>query len=131
MTQDKKKNTWLSDFGLKLEPATPVPQCPYDFENPSKAVIANVGGDGVVLWYVGGHLDYEINEAGMGVDLCNLGLDDAPEGLSVWEGKYIGHKHETMDGTEYETECVGEFRDPTEDEWELIRQNVCPWGDDE
>jgi len=127
---DEKKPMGLPDFGLEITEA-PAPESSYNFEEPSKAVIANVGGVGVVLWYTGGHLDYEINESGMGVQLDNLGLDDAPEGLSIWEGKYIGTKHETMDGTEYETEVSGEFRDPNDEEWAAIRRNCCPWDDDE
>lgn len=126
MTDEKEK---LGQIGLMIVQGSPPPESPYNFEDPSKAVVANYGGDGVVVWYTGGHLDYEINEAGMGVWLADLGLDDAPDGISVWEGRYIGTQHDTIDGTEYDTECVGEFRDPTPEEWARIQKNECPWDE--
>jgi hypothetical protein len=122
---DEKKGL---DIGFKIEPATPPPDPGYDFSKPSKAVIACDGdGNGIVLWYTGAHLVVEICEHGCGVRLDDLGLDDAPEGISVWEGIYYGTQHETMDGVEYDTEVSGDFRKPTAEEWDSIRDNVCPW----
>ena len=123
-----KEENALSELEFTIEQA-PDSDAPYNFEVPSKAVIANNGGNGIVVWYTGDHLDVEINENGMGVHLSDLGLDDAPDGISIWEGNYIGSKHDTPDGWEYETECVGEFRDPTPEEWGSIQKNECPWGE--
>lgn len=53
---------------------------------PSLAVVACRGGRGVVLWYGRGpSLAFEIEEGGsLGLD--DLGLDDAPDGISIWTG---------------------------------------------
>lgn len=129
MADEKKTKSDLSlGIGLRLEPATPPPDSGYDFSKPSKAVIACDGdGRGIVLWYTGAHLCGEICEHGCGVFLDDLGLDDAPEGISVWEGIYRGTRHETTDGVEYDTEVSGSFREPTTEEWADICVNLCPW----
>jgi hypothetical protein len=102
----------------------------YDWGKPSLAVVAcDENGEGCILWFCGAHLDFEINEGGMKT-LGDLGLDDAPPGISVWEGSYVGTKSETMDGTEYDTEVMGEFRSPTPQEWTEISLNTCPWDSD-
>lgn len=100
------------------------------FEKPSKGVIACTdSGRGVVLWAVGAHLRYEIEELGF-YHLGDLGLDDAPVGISVWEGKYIwqpGSGEHPQDGEVYPG---GTFRAPTDAEWEAIRAGRCPWAED-
>jgi hypothetical protein len=95
----------------------------------SKAVVASDGlGNGCVIWYVGGALESEIEEAGL-TDLSDLGLNDAPQGISVWEGVYIwlpgGHECPD-DGT---TDPSGAFRPPTAEEWTLIQSGKNPWAD--
>lgn len=98
-----------------------------DWSKASLAVVASDGsGHGCVLWTAGPHISSLLRDAGVS-DLADLGLDDAPEGISVWEGVVRGHKHETMDGTEYETTTEGTFRDPTEEEWASIKKAECPW----
>lgn len=97
------------------------------FDAPSKGVIACDGhGNGVVLWAIGAHLRFEMEECGLSC-LGDLGLDDAPEGISVWEGKYIwqsGGWECQQDGEMYPK---GSFRSPTDEEWQAIRAGSCPW----
>jgi hypothetical protein len=87
----------------------------------SRAVVASSGaGDwGVVLWYEGPDLEREIEEVGQGMKTDSLGLFRAPEGISVWEGKYLNN-----DGT---LEADGTFRDLTPQEWAKIQGGENPW----
>lgn len=91
---------------------------------PSRAVIA-MGRDGVVLWHTGPCLSAEIEN--MGSSTGDLGLDDAPKGISIWEGTYRwipgGWEH-PEDG---ETEPCGAFRAPTDEEWDAIKAGRAPW----
>lgn len=67
-----------------------------------------------------------IDEAGVG-DLADLGLDDAPEGISVWEGSIRSVHYHTPDMNEHDWWLEGKFREPSNEEWEAIRKNECPW----
>jgi hypothetical protein len=52
-------------------------------------------------------------------------------GVYVWEGNFgwqAGGYEYPHDG---EWDPVGEFRDPTEEEWWAIRRNESPWKDEE
>jgi hypothetical protein len=90
-----------------------------DYEKDSRAVC--VAGDdpslGMVLWYEGAWLYNEIHEAGVGLMLEDLGLYEAPKGVSIWEGRYKTEELETAYGREYDTEAVGTFRSLTQPEW--------------
>lgn len=94
----------------------------------SKAVVAcNKEKYGCVLWAVGAYLRIEMEEAGLH-DLSDLGLDNAPCGISVWEGKYVAWNPSVWgypDDAGYEPR--GTFRSPTEEEWQEIRAGRCPW----
>lgn len=96
---------------------------------PSKAVIACDGdGRGCVLWYEGGALDNEIRECGFH-ELSELGLDNAPAGISIWEGTYVwmpGGYECPADG-DFVVGSASAFREPTEDEWVAIREKRSPW----
>ncbi len=103
----------------------------WDWSKNSLAVIASRGGEGAVLWWVGGHIDFELCESGISA-LGDLGLDDAPEGICVWDGVYVFHKDTSYyhdDGGE--SEAVGDFRAPTDEEGEYIKRNECPWDANE
>ena len=94
----------------------------------SKAVLASNGRDGIVLSAVGYDILYQMEEGGL-IMLADLGLDDAPEGISVWEGCYVqvpGSYECPEDG---DLEPIGKFRTPTDEEWECIKINKCPWPD--
>ena len=104
---------------------------PRNWDRPSKAVIASDGrGSGCIVSFAGPHLDEEINQIGR--QLSDLGLDDCPEGIWVWEGTYRTIRHESIDsGTDYSTEANGKFREPKNSEWYKIRENKCPWDEKE
>lgn len=95
---------------------------------PSRAVIANgsKGCIGCVLWFVGEDLEYEISDVSSRLD--DLGLDDAPHGISIWEGRYVTRQvGNPYDGIEWESDAKGSFRAPTDDEWQAIREGRSPW----
>jgi hypothetical protein len=99
------------------------------WELDSLAVVANDGGgNGCVLWTVGAHVAFEQQEGGL-CQLGDLGLDDAPLGISIWTGKFIwspGSWEHPQDGS---VEPVGRFRPPTDDEWTAIHEGRCPWDE--
>ena len=95
----------------------------------SRAVIAcDAKGNGCVVWYIGRSLAIEISEAGS-TDLGNLGLDDAPHGISIWEGEYVrgpGSYENPDDGMTLPSSSSA-FRVPTDEEWTAIREQRNPW----
>jgi hypothetical protein len=92
-----------------------------------RALVACDGdGHGCVLQYVGAGLQYMLEE-GAGRELVDLGFDDAPDGISVWEGRLATSEMWTDCGREYDCELVGTFRELTDDEWASLRRNECPW----
>ncbi len=94
---------------------------------PSLVMIANNDhGDGCILFYVGAHISNEIEAVGSS-QLCDYGLDDAPHGISVWEGKYKYFG----DGEDTEAKPDGVFRSPTFEEWAALIANVNPWHEEE
>lgn len=97
---------------------------------PSRAVVASRGGHGIVLWYGGGlSLAFEIEEGGV-TGLDDLGLDDAPDGISVWTGRYVTKGAPTVPGfcdDSVETIPSGSFRQPDANEWHDIRMGRNPW----
>lgn len=101
---------------------------PRNWDKPSKAVICSDGkGNGCILFHCGPHIDTELNVVGRQLD--EIGLDDCPEGIWVWEGIYQTIKHDYTDGMEYSTEPVGKFSHPTRIEWGCIQGNICPWDE--
>jgi len=93
----------------------------------SRAVVANGCSQGVALWWWGQHIDCEVDAFGDG--LTDLGLDDAPHGVSVWEGHYVYTTVQYIEHVEHESAPVGNFRAPTDTEWDAIRRGVSPWAD--
>jgi hypothetical protein len=97
------------------------------WEQDSRAVIAcNGKGNGAVLWTVGPHIRFEMDEGGL-TGLDDLGLDDAPAGVSVWVGRYVATGGYPDDGS---SDPEGAFRPPTDDEWIAIREGRCPWAEE-
>lgn len=101
----------------------------FDWSKPSKGVIANGAHGGCVLFFAGPHLYSMVSDAGIS-DLDLLGLDDAPEGISIWEGGIKSVHINTPDCNEHDSWLDGSFRDPTDEEWAAIRRNECPWDED-
>ena len=119
----------MTDFDFSPVDDDPPPNL--DWSKPSLAVVAcDANGHGVVLWTAGPHVYSMINEAGVS-DLDLLGLDDAPEGISIWEGTIKTVHHHTPDMNEHDSWLEGMFREPTDEEWDSIRKNECPWNDDD
>lgn len=99
------------------------------WELDSLAVVACDGrGNGCVLWYGGGAtLRYEIEEVGCRA-LDDLGLDDAPVGISVWVGRYVAEPCGVYE-VDIETRPHGKFRRPHKSEWAKIKMVENPWGE--
>lgn len=105
---------------------------PRDWGKPSLAVIACTERKfGVVLWYVGAHVESMIEGIG-GHDIEELGFEDEPPiGISVWEGRTVGGRYNSYTGDYDDAMLKGTYRAPTEDEWRAIREGRCPWNADE
>ena len=96
----------------------------------NQAVIAmGVCGRGCVLFFRGPDLKYEIRDNGV-TDLGDLGLDDAPSGLLVWEGHYY-YEPEYAEGMieGYTSHPVGTFRSLTEAELDDVNHGIDPWDE--
>lgn len=95
----------------------------------SAALIAMGPNTGAVLEYCGSGITLEISEAGL-YALDELGLDDAPLGLSIWEGEYV-FEPGYIDGYEAPGEGQslpkGKFRELTPEEWEKVRKREPLW----
>lgn len=99
----------------------------YDWSKPSLAVVASDGdGRGCVLWTAGPHVQSFLDEIGRGLD--DIGLDDAPDGISVWEGKIKTYHYYEGD---YDADLTGKFREPSDEEWQSIQRGECPWNDED
>jgi hypothetical protein len=112
----------------------------YDFNKDSLAIIfchsckkeeIERKCEGPVMFCVGGHIKYEIEEVGFN-DIYDLGLNPPSEGIWVWEGKFKTYEcNYYCDPTEYDFFPVGKFRKPTEEELKMVVDGKCPWNDDE
>jgi hypothetical protein len=97
----------------------------------SLAVIANSNGHGTVLYTAGPALRFEMEEGSGCTRLDDLGMDDAPNGISVWEG-FLEYQPGTWECPEDGYNLLrGKYRDLTEAEWEAIKSKKCPWDDKE
>ena len=98
------------------------------WDEPSRAIVASgLGGEAVVLWYTGAHLSCEIEEHGL-KSVADLGLEGGPDGLSVWEGKYVWHPGSWECPQDGDSEAKGSFRALTAEEWEAVRTGRSPWA---
>lgn len=90
------------------------------------AVIAAKQGRGAVLHVVQGTcLAQDLED--IGPDLDDLGLDDAPDGISIFEGTtewYPGSFESPNDGG---SEHVGKFRPLTVEELTAVAAGRAPW----
>lgn len=122
MSEPSKVFVAIMDTG-EPEPPRKKRKAPWN-EHDDIALIANNGGTGCILVSDGAAIEYS-QENGCALD--DNGLDDAPDGLSIWEGR--GHSWETNTdmGHEYDFELRGTFRDLTDREWALLRETGTPW----
>ncbi len=108
----EKSQRWLNDY--------------YDYDKNSLAVICSRNGRGIILHYVGVYIAHEIEEVCLHF-LGDLGLDNAPDGISIWEGKYVWQPGSWEHPSDGDYLPQGKFRQPTEQEWFAIKENRCPW----
>lgn len=95
---------------------------------PSRVLVAMGPHRGALLEYEGSGISNEL-EAGL-YDLDELGLDDAPQGLWIWEGDYIwedgwfeGHRS-PENGMAHPK---GEFRRLSPEEWATVTAGKPLW----
>lgn len=79
---------------------------------------------GIALWYSGFLIEQEVSH--LSAQLEDLGLHDAPDGISVWEGTYRYTQGSEPDDIDAEPD--GEFRAPTDEEWSCIMNGKTPWA---
>ena len=114
--EPKPRRSWGEEMG-------------WDPGRSSQAILACDGHDGVVLCFVGADIAFEIEEMGMRA-LSDLGLDNAPKGLCMWEGKFVWHPATSMDPSDGEYEPEGRFRSLTTHElFTFVKDGQPPWDE--
>lgn len=96
---------------------------PWD-KRDSIALIASSGGTGVILEFDGTGIEGDI-ETESSRRLDDHGLDNAPDGLSIWEGKL--RVTSSRYDEDVDCELVGEFRELSRVEWGLLETSGVPW----
>jgi len=91
-----------------------------------RALIGFSKSGGFIIWFYGEILEHEIDALGASADELGITDNNSPdEGIWVWEG--IFHYSRDWEG-EYDvdvsTNC---WREPTDEEWSLIRSNINPF----
>jgi hypothetical protein len=102
-------------------PQVDCPVCRGTGVHPTKALalVASDGdGHGAVLEH-NGALYYDLEENGI-KDLEELGLGEAPDGLSVFEGRYTGGGYNSYNGDYDDVYLGGTFRELTRADWDAI-----------
>lgn len=94
--------------------------------SPGIAFIAAHGGHGCILAFEGEIMYYEF-ESISSRTLDEHGLDDAPDGLSIWEGSIQGGGKDEYNGDYYDCYFVGKFRPLTEAEYMRLAKGETPW----
>ena len=115
---------------INLENSLEMPWGGYDFSKKTLAVIAYDGRSGIVIHSAGPHIKMEQSEAGL-YYIDDMNLEPPCAGIWIWEGGgvwYPGSYECPQDGS-YELE--GKWRKPNDSEWEKIKNNECPWNDDD
>lgn len=90
----------------------------------SIALIANHEGQGIVLAFAGESIGHEIDAVGRNLE--ELQLDDAPNGLSIWEGQIDWSCGGYLDDNA-EAYVRGTFRQLEVEEWARLAQTGVPW----
>jgi hypothetical protein len=87
----------------------------------SRALVAfSDDGVGFLMEYEGVHLDFEINEYGLGSSIEDLQLDTPKDSapMMIWTGRYKGSQDYWG---EYDYWAEGEWRELTDEEWRRLR----------
>jgi len=109
-------------FGILEKPDEPEPP-QYKKGKPCLALVASDGQGVMLLDQIGAGLDFWFGECGTDP---NDEFQDAPVGLSIWEG----HLHSKPPGWFEEGICElrGDYRAITAEEWESYRVNGSFWN---
>lgn len=99
---------------------------PAETHTTSKAVVVNGKSKGIVLWWSGTRIEMEVDEGGL-EELGDLGLDDAPFGVSIWEGDFYWERGGFEHPEDGDMHPKGKFRQPTADEWSAIQKQESPF----
>jgi hypothetical protein len=93
----------------------------------SCAVVASDGkNNDVLLQAYGPAIDWHLGE--LGDDCETLGLEAPEPGIWVWTGTMGSVRIQSIDyGEDWDHEVAGDWREPTEEEWEHIKADECPW----
>jgi hypothetical protein len=104
---------------------------PWIADKLSRLVVASDGkGNGAAIFAVGAVV-LEIDEI-VSPQLMDLGLDDAPAGITIWEGRVAyWESGNPLDGTEYNSELKGTFRRLTVEELTAVAEGKAPWNKNE
>lgn len=89
------------------------------------AVVAGVKGTGIVLWARGEAIENELENVGH--DIYELDLEDPPDGMHVWEGRWFPEAESFEMPHIINYNPHGEYRELTEEEWTAIRTGSNPW----
>lgn len=123
-----KKEEILSNTGLE-ENARRWGGYPKEAWNKdSFAVVASDTRRMIVLYTGGPAVKMELDESGMDPEEI-LPVEEAGDGISVWVGKTKWEPGPYEYPDDGETILDGEFRDPTDQEWEHIRKGESPWNE--
>lgn len=124
----------LTELGIQAWENAHRYACPWDYSKDgtvwkSCAVIATDGeGNDVLLHACGPAIDYHIDQLGHDLEMLGLSGDEPGPGIWVWEGTMGAVRYDSPEvGVEYEHEARGDWRAPTAEEWEGIKQELCPW----
>jgi len=93
---------------------------------PNYALLASNGHDGIVLDMGGPGISYEYEENGC-TTLSMLGFDDAPAGLSVWEGIWRWEPGPVGCPEDGEGVLEGKYRPLNDEEWVQLRACYSLW----
>jgi hypothetical protein len=107
---------------MKTEPEEEPRRVRANATTESIALVASNGKTGVVLACDGRGIEYFVD--GLGGALDDLGLDDAPEGLSIWEG--VLRSTRSYEG-EHDAHLEGAFRPLTAEERARVVAGEEPW----
>jgi hypothetical protein len=90
------------------------------------AVATDGDGNDILLAVCGPSFDWHVDQEGRTCEA--LGLDGCMDpGVWVFEGTMVTVTHDTPYGPEYDVEPSGDWRAPTAEEWELLKEDECPW----
>jgi hypothetical protein len=126
------EGTKLTELGEKAHDRMHRYLAPWDYTKDGKvwkscAVIVSDGNyRDLLLHACGPSIDWHIEQYGWSCEELDM---HAPEpGIWVWEGSMGCVRVTSPDyGEDWEFEVNGDFRRPTDEEWEKIQDQECPW----